>query len=173
MALLPAVLPTSKTTITVADYAAATLTLSAMLAQQQRPPIARTYDTNEVMTNSATGKDLYATPFNGLAPGQTFQLSHKNIDPKNDTDATTPVSFFRALVANVQAGTGYAAWTLTSQLTGLGKRQFKMIYVQRGEDGTSHTTTVPCIAMSMEAGESDGSEDFTVTLLVVGAITVA
>jgi len=170
MALLPATIPSGYTTLAVNDYTGSpnSIAFGAVLAEAQRPIIGRSYGVAEVMTNSSTGLAQYATPHLGLTAGQTITISHRNLDPKNDTDVTTPVSFFRAMDRNSAAATGYSGWTFTNPLTGGGKLAFKVIWTQRGSDGTSHATTVPLVCMSLEAGSSDSVEDFTATCLVVG-----
>lgn len=175
MALLPATIPSGHTTVAVNDYTGSpnSLAFGALLAEAQRPPIGRKYAKAEVMTNSSTGIAQYATPHLGLQPGHTFTLSHRLLDVKNDTDATTPVSFFRAMFRNSASGTGYSAWTFTNPLTGGGALAFKLLYTQRGTDGTTHVTTIPVICEGFEESSSDNVEDFTVTLKVIGTPTTA
>lgn len=173
MAYEPEVFVASKTTMTVNDYAAATVTISPVEVDSLVAPIVQTRGDEEILTNSSTGTDIYAEPDTGLAGGQTHSFNVLYLDPKNDTNVTSLLSLFRGLYKNSVAGTGFSGYTFTNQLTGKGRLQFKCVYTERNELGTSHVTTVPSICVGLEKTVVGKHFGYTVTCRVVGAITVA
>ena len=113
MAYLPATMPKSKTTLTVNDYAAATVSILTLQLDSADVPISDDVDSGEVMVNGSTGKQRYSTPMFGLAGGQEHTIGLVATDPKNNTDVTSTLSLFRALALGSVAGTGFSGYTFT------------------------------------------------------------
>lgn len=165
----------NSTTLVINDYAGgpASLTITAVLAESFRTLLARTYAFGEVPINTSGGVDIWATPFIGLAPGQTFQVTHKLVDPKDNSSNDAVVSFFRAAAANDWSATGFSGFTFTNPQTGGGKGAFKILSTQRSVLGVSHVTTMPVICTAYAPANSNGSEDAVADLLIIAAITIA
>lgn len=175
MALVAELLVSSFVTVTFNSYNGTPETLAhgEVELATVRPPLMRNRESEQVFSNSSSGKIVIANPFIGVAGGQTYTLTFHLLDPKNNTDATVAVSLYRAMAKNSVAGTGFSAWVLTNQYVNGGMLMGKHLFTQRSTGGTSNVVTVPHSVVSVEPGALGAHESMVVTFRVEGEPTVA
>jgi len=173
MPLNTQVIPKSQITAAFVDYAGspASVTIPAIVVDSITVPRVRQVADGNVMVNSAAGAVLYATPVYGLAPPQSFSMQFLTTDPTDNSEVTAILALFRALYNNSVAGTAYSGYTFTSQLTGGGKLEGKLVLTEADEAANVFVTTVPCKVTGVEDGAVDRVSATTVTFEVTGAIT--
>lgn len=128
------------------------------------------HERTEVPINSSTGTSRYARPDHGLALGQQVSFTSIVSDIANDADKNF-ASLCRALANNSVSGTAHSTETYTSQLTGGGALQCKLVLTFRNTNGSTAVLTLPITIDSVVETAQNGTTAYAVTGTLVGAIT--
>lgn len=173
MAIDTTVYSSTKEVLTVQDYTGTPNSVTVTLIPDTfTGPVIDAVSSGEIMKASSTGQTRHATPVTGLAGGQTGSFQAWLNDAKNDTDKSAR-SLLQALAGNSVSGTGHSAETYTSQLTGGGRLQCKLVRAITSEGGITTTATYPAVITGVSEQRVNGALALQVDFLLVGAVTRA
>lgn len=173
MATNAIVYSTSYETITIQDYTGTPNSIAVNIIKGSlNYPSVDPIDHTVVMINSSSGATRHAAPVHGKRGGVTFSFQMVLSDVANNTDKNA-YSLVKALQLNSVAGTGHSGEDYSSQLTGGGKKQAKIVVAAPNQSGTSATLTFPSIVTDVVPDEAEGIRTATVTLELVGSVTAA
>lgn len=175
MALDPKTFVRTKVTISLIDYGGSpvTTTIPTYIHGSLNVPTIWKKTKISAWVASSTGRSLYSVAVDGIAEGQTLSFQMLCVDVNDNTEVTATAALVRALLDDSVSGTAFSGYTFTSGLTGGSALQAKLAVTEVNEAGVSHVTTIPIVIDNIEDGDSNGFKAWTVSAMIVGAVTRA